>query len=100
MYESFGDAVTFDTTYSTNKYDMPFAPFVGVNHHGNSVLLSCGSNEDIQTFVWFFESWLSCMLGVPPRAIITDQCKAMQRNWSFQVCDATQMLPMASNFMT
>jgi len=29
----FGDVVSFDTTYLTNKYDMPFAPFVGVNHH-------------------------------------------------------------------
>ncbi|XP_028093652.1 protein FAR-RED IMPAIRED RESPONSE 1-like [Camellia sinensis] len=34
MYESFGDVVSFDTTYLTNKYDMPFAQFVGVNHHG------------------------------------------------------------------
>ncbi|CAL9013835.1 unnamed protein product [Prunus brigantina] len=29
-YEEFGDAITFDTTYLTNKYDMPFAPFVSV----------------------------------------------------------------------
>lgn len=81
MYESFGDVVTFDTTYLTNKYDMPFAPFVGVNHHGNSVLLGCGllSNEDTETFVWLFRSWLSCMSGIPPKGIITDQCKAMQR---------------------
>ncbi|KAI5430378.1 hypothetical protein KIW84_034820 [Lathyrus oleraceus] len=27
-YEYFGDVVTFDTTYLTNKYDMPFAAFV------------------------------------------------------------------------
>ncbi|GKE10701.1 hypothetical protein Tco_1414252 [Tanacetum coccineum] len=33
-YESFGDVVTFDNTYLTNKYSMPFAPFVGANHHG------------------------------------------------------------------
>jgi hypothetical protein len=32
-YESFGDVVTFDTTYLTNKYGMPFASFIGVNHH-------------------------------------------------------------------
>ncbi|KAK1361080.1 hypothetical protein POM88_045554 [Heracleum sosnowskyi] len=38
-YREFGDVVTFDTTYLTNKYDMPFAPFVGVNHHGQSILL-------------------------------------------------------------
>jgi len=40
--EEFGDVVSFDTTYLTNKYDMPFAPFVGVNHHGQSILLGCG----------------------------------------------------------
>lgn len=29
VYESFEDLVTFDTIYLTNKYKMPFAPFVG-----------------------------------------------------------------------
>ncbi|KAL7244291.1 hypothetical protein ACSBR1_016516 [Camellia fascicularis] len=33
-FKEFGDVVTFDTTYLVNKYDMPFAHFVGVNHHG------------------------------------------------------------------
>ncbi|XP_050902330.1 protein FAR-RED IMPAIRED RESPONSE 1-like [Lathyrus oleraceus] len=63
-YEYFGDVVTFDTTYLTNKYDMPFAAFVGVNHHGQSTLLSCGllSGEDTNPFVWLFKSWLRCML--------------------------------------
>jgi len=48
----FGDVVSFDTTYLTNKYDMRFAPFVGVNHHGQSILLGCGllSLEDTSTF--------------------------------------------------
>ncbi|OMO51407.1 hypothetical protein CCACVL1_29812 [Corchorus capsularis] len=32
-YQYFGDAVTFDATYLTNKYGMPFVPFTGVNHH-------------------------------------------------------------------
>ncbi|XP_028098131.1 protein FAR-RED IMPAIRED RESPONSE 1-like [Camellia sinensis] len=79
-YKEFGDVVSFDTTYLTNKYDMPFAPFVGVNHHGQSILLGCGllSNEDTDTFVWLFKSWLNCMSDHPPKAIITYQCKAMQ----------------------
>jgi len=48
----FGDVVSFDTTYLTNKYDMSFAPFVGVNHHGQSILLGCGllSSKDTSTF--------------------------------------------------
>ncbi|XP_022889102.1 protein FAR1-RELATED SEQUENCE 6-like [Olea europaea var. sylvestris] len=79
-YKEFGDVVTFDTTYLTNKYDMPFASFVGVNHHGQSTLLGCGllSNEDTETFVWLFRTWLQCMYGEAPQAIITDQDRAMQ----------------------
>ncbi|XP_028094503.1 protein FAR-RED IMPAIRED RESPONSE 1-like [Camellia sinensis] len=80
MYESFGDVVSFDTTYLTNKYDMPFAPFVGVNHHGQFIFLGYGllSSEDTDTFVWLFKSWLNCMSNNSPKAIITDQCRAMQ----------------------
>lgn len=55
-YQEFSDVVVFDTTYLTNKYDMPFAPFVGVNHHGQSILLGCAllSSEDTSTFMWLF----------------------------------------------
>jgi len=79
-YEDFGDVVTFDTTYLTNKYEMPFAPFVGVNHHGQSILLGAAliSSEDTESFVWLFEAWLKCMKGRAPRAIITDQDRAMK----------------------
>ncbi|KAH9751515.1 protein FAR1-RELATED SEQUENCE [Citrus sinensis] len=79
--KEFGDVITFDSTYLTNKYDMPFAAFVGVNHHGQSTLLGCGliSNEDIDTYVWLFRSWLTCMSSCAPNAIITDQDKAMQK---------------------
>ncbi|KAF5472737.1 hypothetical protein F2P56_009430, partial [Juglans regia] len=79
-YQYFGDVVTFDTTYLTNRYGMPFAPFVGVNHHGQSILLGAGliSSEDTETFVWLFQTWLKCMDGIAPKAIITDQDKAMK----------------------
>ncbi|KAG6495182.1 hypothetical protein ZIOFF_042973 [Zingiber officinale] len=78
-YDYFSNVVTFDTTYLTNSYDMSFAPFVGVNHHGQSILLGCGllSSEDLETFKWLFKSWLTCMLECAPKAIITDQCRAM-----------------------
>ncbi|XP_018830352.2 protein FAR1-RELATED SEQUENCE 5-like [Juglans regia] len=79
-YEYFGDVITFDTTYLTNRYNMPFAPFVGVNHHGQFILLGAGliSNEDTNTFVWLFRAWLKCMNGQAPKAIITDQDRAMK----------------------
>ncbi|XP_057500887.1 protein FAR-RED ELONGATED HYPOCOTYL 3-like [Actinidia eriantha] len=73
--KEFGDVVTFDTTYLVNKHDMPFAPFVGVNHHGQSTLLGCGfiSKEDTESFSWLFQTWITCMWGCAPKAIITDQ---------------------------
>ncbi|XP_022863478.1 protein FAR1-RELATED SEQUENCE 5-like [Olea europaea var. sylvestris] len=79
-YKEFGDVVTFDTTYLTNKYDMPFAPFVGVNHHGQLILLGCGllSNEDTDTFVWLFKTWMLFMHGKAPNGIITYQDRAIQ----------------------
>ncbi|KAH9786195.1 protein FAR1-RELATED SEQUENCE [Citrus sinensis] len=79
-YKEFGDVVTFDTTYLTNKYDMPFAPFVGVNHHEHSILFGCGLilHEDIETFTWLFRTWLSCMSNSAPNGIITDQGRAMK----------------------
>jgi hypothetical protein len=80
-YESFHDVIIFDTTYLTNKYDMPFAPFIGINHHGESIILGCGllSGEDTDSFVWVFRQWLQSICGIAPKAIITDQCQAMQR---------------------
>lgn len=40
QYRFFGDVVTFDTTYKTNLYDMPFGLFVGVNNHFQSIILA------------------------------------------------------------
>ena len=40
-YNSYGDVVIFDTTYNTNWYGMIFAPFTGVNNHGQSIILLC-----------------------------------------------------------
>ncbi|XP_022870202.1 protein FAR1-RELATED SEQUENCE 5-like [Olea europaea var. sylvestris] len=73
-YKEFGDVVTFDTTYLTNKYDMPFAPFVGVNHHGQSTLSGRGlvSNEETNIFVWLFKIWIECMQGEASDGIIKD----------------------------
>jgi len=79
-YQYFGDVVTFDTTYLTDRYDLPLVSFVGMNHHGQLVLLGCGlvSDETTETYVWLFKAWLTCMLGCPPSAIITAQCKSIQ----------------------
>ncbi|KAL2944173.1 Protein FAR-RED IMPAIRED RESPONSE 1, partial [Bienertia sinuspersici] len=80
-YIELGDVVCFDSTYLTNRYLLPFANFVGVNHHGQSVLLGCAliSHEDAETFEWVFTNWISCMGGKPPSGILTDQDAAMNK---------------------
>lgn len=79
-YDSFGDVVSFDSTYLTNRYNMPFSPFVGVNHHGQYILFGCGllPREDIETYVWLLKSWLEYMRGRALKAIITNQCRSIQ----------------------
>ncbi|KAJ3702630.1 hypothetical protein LUZ61_006335 [Rhynchospora tenuis] len=79
-YLEFGDVVTFDTTYNTNKYSMPLAPFVGVNHHRQSIFFGMAllRSEGTSNFSWLFETWLKAMYDKHPLAIITDQDTAMK----------------------
>ncbi|XP_023766087.2 protein FAR1-RELATED SEQUENCE 5-like [Lactuca sativa] len=78
-YTKFGDVVVFDVTYMTNKFKMPFSPFVGVNHHGQTILFGGAllENKKEETFRWLFEHFLKCMFNKHPYAMITDQDKAI-----------------------
>jgi hypothetical protein len=65
-YKFFSDCMSFDTTYMTNSYKMPFAPFIGINSHGQSIQFGCGflGNELTISFEWLFESFLIAMDGL------------------------------------
>ncbi|XP_074314352.1 protein FAR1-RELATED SEQUENCE 5-like [Silene latifolia] len=78
MAKVFGDAISYDATFLCNRYKMSFTPFVGVNHHGSTVVLASVliSHEDAASFTWVFRRWLDCM-GRPPSVIITDQCRGI-----------------------
>ncbi|RYR23645.1 hypothetical protein Ahy_B03g068839 [Arachis hypogaea] len=80
-FEYFGDVISFDTTYNTNRYNLVCGSFVGVNHHGQSTLLGCSlmKNEEIESFKWLFQSWIRCMGGNAPKGFLTDQCASMKR---------------------
>ncbi|KAI4332854.1 hypothetical protein L6164_017732 [Bauhinia variegata] len=79
-YNYFGDAVVFDTLYRPNQYQVPFAPFTGVNHHGQLVLFGCALilDESESSFTWLFRTWLTAMNDRPPVSITTDQDRAIQ----------------------
>lgn len=79
-YSYFGDVVAVDTTCLSNKYEIPLVAFIGINHHGQSILLGCAfiAEETVETYIWLFRTWLTCMLGRPPQTIITDRFKNIQ----------------------
>ncbi|XP_062179461.1 protein FAR1-RELATED SEQUENCE 5-like [Phragmites australis] len=79
-YETYHDCGSFDTTYMTNMYDMPFAPFIGINKHGQSFQLGCAFLRDEKTpsFVWLFQTFLEAMKEKAPLNIITNQDGAMR----------------------
>lgn len=79
-YNYFGDSVIFDTMYRPNQYQVPFAPFTGVNNHGQMVLFGCALllDESESSFTWLFKTWLSAMNDHPPVSITTDQDRAIQ----------------------
>ncbi|BBN70215.1 Protein kinase superfamily protein [Prunus dulcis] len=80
-YGFYGDVVVFDTTFNTNRYDLTFAPMLGVNNHGQTIVLACAflSKETTESFVWMFEEFKKAMPGGEPKTIITDQDAAMTR---------------------
>ncbi|KAK1354970.1 hypothetical protein POM88_048226 [Heracleum sosnowskyi] len=78
-YDVFGDVVSFDATYRTNKYGMVFVPFIGVDNHWKSVTFSSAlfDHENETNFTWACEMFLKVFCR-PPKCIITYQCLAMK----------------------
>lgn len=73
QYACFGDMVTFDTTYCTNIYKMPFGIFVGVNNHFQSIIFAgvLMTDETADSFEWVFNEFVVLMGGKRPQTILT-----------------------------
>ncbi|KAM3272346.1 hypothetical protein ACQJBY_042473 [Aegilops geniculata] len=80
-YEIFGDFLLFDTTYTTDRHNMLFAPIIGINNHGRTLLLGCAllHDESAETYKWMFETLLHVMEDKMPVAIMTNQDEAMAK---------------------
>jgi zinc finger SWIM domain-containing protein 3 len=59
---------------------MPLVLFVGVNHHGQSVIFACAllAKEGEAEYKWCLQRFLDCMGGIKPGAILTDQCASIE----------------------
>ncbi|XP_074293591.1 protein FAR1-RELATED SEQUENCE 5-like [Silene latifolia] len=75
-YALFGDYITYDPTYNTNKYCMLFTPFIGVDHHKRSIYFCFALlfHEDEDSFTWVFQKFLDAMGQREPHRIISDRC--------------------------
>ena len=65
--------VTFDTTYRTNLYNLPFGIFVGVNNHYQSIVFGgvLLRHERTEDFEWAFSNFIEIMGGKQPQTILT-----------------------------
>ncbi|CAK8575377.1 unnamed protein product [Lathyrus sativus] len=77
----FGDVLVVDTSYRKSLSTVPFATFVGVNHHKQPVLLGCAliADESEESFTWLLQTWLRAMCGRQPLSVIADQDVSIQR---------------------
>ncbi|KAI8551177.1 hypothetical protein RHMOL_Rhmol06G0164900 [Rhododendron molle] len=80
-YALFGDAISFDTTFCTNKEYRPFALFAGFNHFRMTCIFGAALlyDETAESFEWLFKTFLHAMSGKKPITIFTDQDAAMAK---------------------
>ncbi|XP_035842071.1 protein FAR1-RELATED SEQUENCE 5-like [Helianthus annuus] len=79
-YMEFGDVISFDATFKTNRYKMVFVPFTGIENHCRNVTLSAGllASESIESYKWLLNSFLKSF-GRQPNVVVTDQDPAMKQ---------------------
>ncbi|XP_043717891.1 protein FAR1-RELATED SEQUENCE 5-like [Telopea speciosissima] len=80
-YAQFGDVVSFDTTFCTNKEYRPFGIFAGFNHHRGAIIFGAALlyDETAESFKWLFEAFAEAHGQKKPITIFTDQDAAMAK---------------------
>ncbi|GJR78678.1 FAR1-related sequence 5-like protein [Tanacetum coccineum] len=70
-YKEFGDIVSFDATFNSNKYNMKFVPFIGIDNHGKCVTLGLGMllHEDTKSYTWLLKAFMTSFLKEPTMII-------------------------------
>ncbi|KAM3270589.1 hypothetical protein P3S67_028791 [Capsicum chacoense] len=78
-FKIYGDIVSFDTTYRTNKEYRPLALFVGLNNHREIVIFGVALlyEESTESFEWLFSAFFKIMSVDKPQTIFTDQDPAI-----------------------
>nr|GEX06126.1 hypothetical protein [Tanacetum cinerariifolium] len=79
-YKEFEDIVSFDATFNSNKYNMKFVPFIGIDNHEKCVTPGLGMllHEDTKSCTWLLNSFMTAF-SHEPTMIMIDQDGAMKR---------------------
>ncbi|KAH6782004.1 hypothetical protein C2S51_007297 [Perilla frutescens var. frutescens] len=94
-FAAFGDSVSFDATYNTNRYKMEFTSFTGKDNLGKYVTFGVAllSSENTESYCWILEKFKDCM-GRSPSILITDQDPALKNAMKYVFHDMRHRLCM------
>ncbi|XP_019174042.1 PREDICTED: protein FAR1-RELATED SEQUENCE 5-like [Ipomoea nil] len=78
-YAYYGDVMSFDATYSTNRYKLVFVPFTGVDNHKRCITFGAGliAKEDVESYEWLVMKFKTAM-EYTPRCTTTNQDPALK----------------------
>ncbi|XP_031101941.1 protein FAR1-RELATED SEQUENCE 5-like [Ipomoea triloba] len=78
-FSLFGDVVSFDATYRSNRYNLVFVPFTDIDNHKRCITFGAGllTKEDIDSYLWLLESFKKIM-GHDSICVVTDQDPAVK----------------------
>nr|XP_043639536.1 protein FAR1-RELATED SEQUENCE 5-like [Erigeron canadensis] len=79
-YIEFGDIISFDATYRTNRYNMIFVPFTAIDNHKKKVSIGARMiiNETAESYEWLLRAFLGAFVE-QPRMVVTDQDVSMKK---------------------
>ncbi|XP_076918408.1 protein FAR1-RELATED SEQUENCE 7-like [Bidens hawaiensis] len=94
-YLAFGDIISFDVTFKTNKYNIVFVPFTAIDNHCRNVTVGAGllSSESIESYSWLLKVFLDSF-SIAPKVVVTDQDPAMKQAISFVLPNSRHRLCM------
>nr|GEX26903.1 protein FAR1-related sequence 5 [Tanacetum cinerariifolium] len=77
--KEFGDVVSFDATFKTNKYKIVFVPFTVIDNHWKCITVGAGllKNETTKSYIWLLKAFIKAF-GKAPSIVVTDQDGAMR----------------------
>ncbi|XP_021984713.1 protein FAR1-RELATED SEQUENCE 5-like [Helianthus annuus] len=79
-YQVFGNVLAFDATYQTNKYNLIFVPFTGIDNNKRCVTFGAGLLfcETIEAYTWLLKAFLEAH-NKQPTPVLTDQDPALRQ---------------------